>query len=72
MEAEMSAHKFKVGQFVDYVPGRLNLPASGGPYKIIRLLPAEDGQLHYRIKCTSENFERVARESELSRRSSAA
>ena len=69
MEAQMSAHKFKVGQLVDYAPGRLSFPASGGPYKIIRLLPAEDGQLHYRIKSTSETFERVAKESELHRRS---
>lgn len=64
----MSAHKFKVNQLVDYAPGRLSLPASAGPYKIIRLLPAENGQLHYRIKSTSETFERVAKENELSRR----
>jgi hypothetical protein len=69
MEAQMSAHKYKVGQLVDYAPGRLSLPASDGPYKIIRLLPAEDGQPHYRIKSTSETFERAARESELSSRS---
>jgi hypothetical protein len=68
MEAQMSAHKFNVGQLVDYVPGRLSLRASAGPYKIIRLFPVENGQLHYRIKSTSETFERVARESELSSR----
>jgi hypothetical protein len=69
MEALMLAHKFKVGQVVEYVPGRLSLPASGGPYKVIRLLPVENGHVHYRIKSTSETFERVARESELSSRS---
>jgi hypothetical protein len=69
MEALMLAHKFKVGQVVGYVPGRLSLPASDGPYKVIRLLPVENGQVHYRIKSTSETFERVARESELSSRS---
>ena len=33
--------------------------------KIIRQLPIEDGVNLYRIKCVAENFERVAKESEL-------
>jgi hypothetical protein len=36
-------------------------------YKIVRLLPPEDGQLLYRIKGSSEPYERVAREQDLSR-----
>lgn len=62
-------HRFKVGQFVDYSPGRSGVPASTGKYAIVRLMPFEDGQPQYRIKCTSESFERVASESQLSRRS---
>ena len=62
----MAHHKFKVGQLVDFAPSR---PAtSGRPYEIVRLLPAEAGELQYRIKSKSEGFERVAKESELSRR----
>jgi hypothetical protein len=34
----------------------------------VRLLPAEVGEFSYRVKSKSETFERVAKESELSRR----
>lgn len=64
----MSQHKFRVGQFVDYNPGRLGRSASAGQYKILRLLPAEGGDLLYRIKSISEAFERVAKERELAQR----
>jgi hypothetical protein len=42
---------------------------SGRQYEIIRLLPADGGELQYRVKSKSEVFERVAKESELARRS---
>ena len=65
----MAQHKFKVGQFVDYRPGRLSgaLLASS-IYKVQRLLPAEGGDLLYRIKSADETFERVAKEHELAYR----
>jgi hypothetical protein len=65
----MAQHKFKVGQFVDYKPGRLggSLLASSR-YKILRLLPAEGSDLLYRIKSGDEAFERVAKEHELAYR----
>ncbi|MFN3745817.1 MAG: hypothetical protein ACK4TL_14030 [Hyphomicrobiaceae bacterium] len=62
----MAAHKFKVGQTVDFSPGRGTMYASSRLYKIIRLMPPEDGQFLYRIKASSEAFERVAKESDLS------
>jgi hypothetical protein len=64
----MAHHKFKVGQLVDFAPSRPGTGTSGRPYEIVRLLPAEAGELQYRIKSKSEAFERVAKESELSRR----
>jgi hypothetical protein len=67
----MARHKFKVGQTVDFAPSRLGTPAPGRPYEIVRLLPAEAGELQYRVKSKSESFERVAKESELSRRTPA-
>ena len=67
----MAGHKFKVGQTVDFAPFRLGTAASGRPYEIVRLLPAEAGELQYRVKSKSESFERVAKESELSRRTPA-
>ena len=65
----MADAKFKVGQMVDFSPNRSAVPASGREYKIVRLLPDEGGQRQYRIKTIAEQFERVAKESELSRRS---
>jgi len=66
----MASHKYKVGQTVQFTPGRLALPASAREYRILRLMPFEGGDLLYRIKCTAETFERVAKESELSPRAS--
>ena len=60
-------HKFKVGQMVNYSPGRSSMLASSREYKIVRLLPPEDGQNQYRIKGIAETFERMAKESDLSR-----
>ena len=65
----MPRHKFKVGQAVDFRPGRLAVPALMGEYKIIKLLPSDGGDLMYRIKSASETFERVAKERELALRS---
>jgi hypothetical protein len=65
----MPRHKFKVGQAVDFRPGRLDLRAPTGGYKIIKLLPSDGIDLLYRIKCAGETFERVAKERELAPRS---
>lgn len=65
----MVQHRFKVGQFVDFSAGKIGIPASSSKYTIVRLLPLEDGQPQYRIKSSSETFERVASESQLTRRS---
>jgi hypothetical protein len=64
----MAHHKYKVGQLVDFSPSRSGMPTSGRQYEVVRLLPVEAGQLLYRIKSKAETFERMARESELSRR----
>lgn len=62
------AHKFKVGQQVDFAPGKTSLAAAAQRYEIVRQLPVENGQYQYRIKCKAETFERSAQESELTRR----
>jgi hypothetical protein len=64
----MATHKYKVGQLVNFAPSRSGMPTSGRQYEVIRLLPPESGELQYRVKCKGDTFERVARESELSRR----
>ena len=68
METDMARHKFKVGQLVDFASPRGGAPAAGRQYEIVRLLPVENGDVLYRIKSKGEPFERVAKESELSRR----
>jgi hypothetical protein len=64
----MTQHKYRVGQVVDYDPGRQGVRASSREYKVVRLLPPEGSELLYRIKSVGEAFERVAKERELSRR----
>jgi hypothetical protein len=68
MERELLNSKFKVGQLVEFRPVRASLPASSREYKILRLLPREGVEQQYRIKSVSEIYERIAKESELSRR----
>jgi len=63
----MRRHKFRVGELVDYNPGRLTVQPSARRYTILRLLPPEGSDLLYRIKASSEAFERVAKERELGR-----
>jgi hypothetical protein len=64
----MARHKFKVGQLVDFAPPRPGVPVSGRQYEVTRLLPVEGGELLYRVKSRAETFERIAKESELTRR----
>ncbi len=64
----MLDHTFKIGQTVRFLPGGSSFAAKAGDYKIIRLLPPEGGQNLYRIKGIAETFERMARESDLSRK----
>jgi hypothetical protein len=65
----VAERKFKIGQVVYFRPKRTNTPLSAppGPYQIMRLLPATEGEFQYVIRSANENHERVARESELSR-----
>jgi hypothetical protein len=65
---EMAHHRFKVGQLVDFSPARPGVPTSGHQYQIVKTLTAEGGEFLYRVKSKSEAFERVAKESELTRR----
>jgi hypothetical protein len=58
-------HKFVVGETVYFTASNVARPAAGGMYEIIRLLPTDGADCQYRIKSTSEAFERVAKESQL-------
>lgn len=66
----MARHKFKVGQVVEFAAPRLSMRTIGGKYEVVRLLPWDGGEFQYRIKAVGESFERIAKESQLSRLSS--
>jgi hypothetical protein len=61
----LDAHKYKIGQSVRYNANTARRFGSSASFKIIRLLPQEDGHQQYRIKSASEAHERIARENEL-------
>ncbi|MET0219874.1 MAG: hypothetical protein ABW175_19640 [Bradyrhizobium sp.] len=58
-------HKFAVGETVYFTASNVSRPAAGGTYEIIRQLPTEGDDFQYRIKSSTEAFERVAKESQL-------
>ena len=58
-------HKFGVGESVYFTPSNVARPAASGTYEVIRLLPTDGDDCQYRIKSSTEAFERVARESQL-------
>jgi hypothetical protein len=61
------AHNFKVGDNVSYRPRDRMISAPRGTYSVTGHQPSLDGQpAEYRIRHLSEDFERVAMESELS------
>jgi hypothetical protein len=61
----MPEHKFKIGQVLDFTPDRKSGHARSGKCKVVSLLPAEGDNPQYRIRCTTENFERVVWEGQL-------
>lgn len=58
-------HKYCVGQTVHFTASNVSRPAATGTYEVIRLLPTDGDDYQYRIKSTTEAFERVAKESQL-------
>jgi hypothetical protein len=49
----MIAHKFKVGQTVQIIPGGY-LANARGTFTIVCVLPEEHGVYHYRIRSTTD------------------
>jgi|EndMetStandDraft_6_1072998.scaffolds.fasta_scaffold1666485_1 hypothetical protein len=62
----MGHHRFQVGQRVS-IAGDHRAMAYGSGYTVSRLLPAMTTEPRYRIKRTTETYERVAEEHELRR-----
>ena len=61
-----ASHKFHVGEIVSLRPVvSRNVP--GGAYEVTKQLPHNGREFEYRIKSASEEHERVALESELTK-----
>ncbi len=64
----MAAHKFTVGQTVQFSPDRSQAGVGRGRFKIVRLLPEEAAHvLQYHVKSLLDGHERVVREDQLAR-----
>ena len=61
----MAAHKFKVGQKVALVWGRVAGPGVPGKFEIVRTLPESGGNNLYRVRSLADGHERVVMEPEL-------
>lgn len=61
----MKANKYEVGENVRFTAAAVSRPGASGNYTVVRVLPLESDEQHYRIKHSAENYERVARESQL-------
>ena len=67
MESDLSDHRFKVGQTVQYMSGPYGRGGASSVYKVTQLLPTEGDDRQYRIKSSDEPHERVVKESQLNR-----
>ena len=67
-EHMMAAHKFNIGQAVQFSPDRRNDGSARGRYTVVRLLPEEGNVPQYRIKSKADGHERVVLEIQLERR----
>ena len=61
----MADYKFNKGQIVFFTPP-MHSAAPRGSYEVTQRLPMSDGEFQYRIKSQHEEYERVAKESQLS------
>jgi hypothetical protein len=61
----MAAHKFRVGQKVALVRGRVAGPADPSKFEIVRTLPESGGNNQYRVRSLADGHERVVMEPEL-------
>jgi hypothetical protein len=59
--------KFKTGQHVRFTSDTIGRPGALGVYSVVKVLPREHEEQHYRIKSGAEPHERVVRESQLER-----
>jgi hypothetical protein len=62
----MPSHKFKIGETV-MLRAEVNRNQPGGVYEVTKQLPHNGREFEYHIKSAGGSYERVARESDLTR-----
>ncbi|MBX3447071.1 MAG: hypothetical protein KF895_00485 [Parvibaculum sp.] len=68
----MQAHKFQIGETVEFTAGGSYPPAARGQYQVLRQLPSEGAGFQYRIKSLADGHERMVREGQLDHPATAA
>ncbi len=61
------AHRYGVGQKIEFLPGKLDGAAPGGTYTVVRCMPNDGKDREYRVKNARDGHERVVRESQIQR-----
>jgi hypothetical protein len=61
----MPAHRLRFGQTVAVPWSGRQVGVPLGPYMIVRLLPIEDGEPHYRVRSSIDGHERALLESQI-------
>jgi hypothetical protein len=61
----MPYHRFQVGQTVVAPSGVRDALIPPGPYVVVRLMPVEDGEPHYRVKSAADGHERALLEGQM-------
>ena len=60
-------HNFRLKELVTFT-GQAGTSSAAGTYEVVRLIPVDHvGEPQYRIKSLKENYERMARESQLAK-----
>ncbi len=62
----MATHKYAIGTQLSLVHRPMQQRMGTGPFKVLGILPAENGECSYRVRDPAEPFERVLRESQVS------
>ena len=62
----MPSRKFHVGEAV-ILRSSVNRNVPGGVYEVTKQLPENGGEFEYRIKSANEPYERVVRESDMTK-----
>jgi len=65
MPTSSTAHRFHIGQQVEFLPGLFDYNVPRGSYVITRALPGDDFDRSYRARSRQDGLERVFREPQL-------